>query len=89
MSFAESFEDTKLMSRGWYDGDRFTLSDDAVAGKYALQYGFAKGKLPPSDSSGLRHLFEPSEIVFLRFHLKLPRTGRGRTSPMVRTCSTS
>ncbi len=32
LSFAEGFEDTKLTRRGWYDGDRFTLSDDAVAG---------------------------------------------------------
>ena len=23
--FAESFEDTRLTSRGWYDGDRFVL----------------------------------------------------------------
>jgi hypothetical protein len=41
--FAEGFDDTRLTSRGWYDGDRFVLSDDAVAGKHAIQYHFAKG----------------------------------------------
>ena len=69
--FAEGFEDTRLMSRGWYDGDRFVLSDDAVAGKHAIQYHFAKGKLTPSDSSGIRHSIEPTEVVYLRFYLKL------------------
>jgi hypothetical protein len=68
--FAEGFEDTKLASRGWYDGDRFVLSDDAVSGKHAIQYHFPKGKLTPSDSSGIRHLFEPTEFVYLRFSLK-------------------
>lgn len=71
LSFAESFEDTKLTSRGWYDGDRFTLSDDAAAGRHALNYHFTKRKLTPSDSSGARHPFEPTEVVHVRFYLKL------------------
>jgi len=69
--FAEGFEDTKLASRGWYDGDRFTLNDDAVAGLHSISYQFAKGKLTPSDSSGVRHSVEPTEVVYLRFYLKL------------------
>jgi hypothetical protein len=69
--FTEGFEDTRLASRGWYDGDRFVLSDDAAVGKHAIQYGFVKGKVTPSDSVGVRHLFEPTEVVYLRFHLKL------------------
>ena len=38
--FAEGFEDTRLTSRGWYDGDRFVLSDDAVAGRHSISYHF-------------------------------------------------
>ena len=53
--FAEGFEDTKLASRGWYDGDRFVLSDDAVTGKHAIQYRFAR-EADPADSAGVRHL---------------------------------
>ncbi len=68
---AEGFEDSRLTSRGWYDGDRFVLSDDAVAGKHAIQYHFANGKLTPSDSLGVRHSIEPTEIVYLRFYLML------------------
>ncbi len=69
--FAEGFEDTRLASRGWYDGDRFTLGDDAAEGRHSIRYHFPKGKLIPSDSSGVRHLFEPTEVVYLRFSLKL------------------
>lgn len=69
--FAEGFEDTRLADRGWYDGDRFTLGDDAAVGKHAVRYHFPKGKLNPSGSSGVRHLFEPTEALYLRFYLKL------------------
>jgi hypothetical protein len=61
--FAEGFEDTMLTSRGWYDGDHFVRSDDAVAGRHSISYHFAKGKLTPSDSAGVRHSIEPTEIV--------------------------
>lgn len=69
--FTEGFEDTKLTERGWYDGNRFVLSDDAVGGKHGLHYQFPKGRLTPSDSSGVRLLIEPTEVVYLRFHQKL------------------
>ncbi len=69
--FAEGFENTRLTSRGWYNGDRFALFDDAVAGRRSLSYHFGKGKLTPSDSSGIRHSIELTNVVYLRFYLKL------------------
>jgi len=68
---AEGFEDKKLASRGWYDGDRFVLSDDAVAGRHSISYHFPKGKLTPSDTSGVRRSFAPTDVISLRFHFKL------------------
>jgi hypothetical protein len=68
---SEGFEDTRLASRGWYDGNRFVLSNDAMAGNHSIQYRFEKGKLIPSDSSGVRRLFDPTETVYLGFCLKL------------------
>src|SRR5690348_5516614 len=67
---SEGFEDTMLSGRGCYDGDRFALGDDAAVGKHAIRYHFPSGKLNPSDSSGVRHLLEPTEAVYLRFYLK-------------------
>lgn len=71
LEFSESFEDANLKSRGWYDGGRVTLSDQAVAGEHAIQYHFTTGKLTPSDSQGTRHPIAPTDEVYLRFYLKL------------------
>ena len=70
--FSEGFEDPDLTGRGWYDGRQFTLSDEhAAAGKRSIQYHFPEGRITPDDSSGVRHLIEPTEVVYLRFSLKL------------------
>lgn len=71
--FREGFEDANLKARGWYDGnDRFTLDDDdAAVGRRSIRYHFPKGRIVPSDSSGVRRAIEPTEVVYLRFHLKL------------------
>lgn len=71
LPFSEGFEDAKLGERGWYDGSRFTLVGDAAAGKSAIGYRFDEGKLIPSDSTGARLLIEPTEVVYLKFSLKL------------------
>lgn len=73
LSFAEGFEDANLTERGWYDGDRFVLSDESVAGNHAIRYHFPKGKLIPSESSGARRAIEPTEVVHLQFHMKLSK----------------
>jgi hypothetical protein len=79
--FSESFEDDALAKRGWYDGGKFRISaDDPYAGKGAIEYHWAAGGTTPDTSTGARHLFEPSETVFLRFHIRLSKgwgwTGR-------------
>ncbi|MFO0908107.1 MAG: hypothetical protein U0794_07075 [Isosphaeraceae bacterium] len=67
----ESFEDTKLVGRGWYDGNRVVLGDGVDSGTRAIQYSFEQGRLVPADSSGFRHSIPPTEVVYLRFYLKL------------------
>lgn len=78
--FSEGFEDTHLSRRGWYDGTRFVLADDAVAGARSIQFDFAQGKLLPSEGNGARHPVEPTDVVYLRFYQKVSRgwswTGR-------------
>lgn len=70
--FSERFEDAKLLSRGWYDGKSFTLVEDRPgSGNQSIQYHFTKGKLTPVDSSGVRRSIEPTDVVHLRFSIKL------------------
>jgi hypothetical protein len=79
--FREGFEDGNLTKRGWYDGDRFTISDrDPFAGKGCIEFAWKEKTSTPQGSSGMRRLFEPSESVYLSFHIRLSKdfgwTGR-------------
>jgi hypothetical protein len=79
--FSETFEDARLTARGWYDGDRFTISRERPhSGSGSIEYAWTAGGVTPSNSSGVRRLFEPSDTVYLRFHMRLSRgwkwTGR-------------
>lgn len=70
--FSERFDDSRLLQRGWYDGDKFTISDQQpFAGTGCLEYRWKAGTTTPASSSGIRHLFEPTEVVYLRCHLRL------------------
>lgn len=80
--FSEAFEDARLLQRGWYDGSKFTISDqEPLAGKGCIEYRWNAGTTTPASSSGIRHLFEPTEVVYLRVYIRLSKgwgwTGRG------------
>jgi hypothetical protein len=72
--FRESFDDPRLLQRGWYDGDRFTISAaHPYVGKGCIEYGWKAGATNPATSSGIRHLFEATDTVALRVYIKLSR----------------
>lgn len=72
--FRESFDDPQLLKRGWYDGERFTISDNRpYAGQGCIEYAWTAGATKPASSSGVRHLFEPTGTVSLRCYIKLSR----------------
>ena len=79
--FSESFDDDQLGKRGWYDGEKFKIAaQEPFAGKGCIEYHWAQGGSTPDSSQGMRHLFAPSETVFLRCYIKLSKgwgwTGR-------------
>jgi hypothetical protein len=70
--FSESFEDTRLLQRGWYDGSSFKISrTQPYAGRGSIEYGWKARTTNPATSSGIRHLFTASDTVYLRLYLKL------------------
>ncbi|MEW6305997.1 MAG: hypothetical protein AB1705_21180 [Verrucomicrobiota bacterium] len=79
--FSESFEDSDLWQRGWYDGGKFTIAGTPFAGKGCLEFAWKAGGTTPASSTGVRRLFEPSDTVYLRCHIRLSKgwgwTGRG------------
>lgn len=72
--FSEAFEDPQLLKRTWYDGDKFAISKtQPFAGQGCIEYTWKAKTTNPSSSSGIRHLFEPSDTVFLRCYLRLSK----------------
>ena len=72
--FTESFENSRLLERGWYDGSKFTIaSNEPFAGQGCIEYTWKSGGTTPANSSGIRHLFEPTETVALRCYIRLSK----------------
>ena len=71
--FSESFDDADLTKREWYDGNAFRIVGDTWAGRGCIEYEWLDADSKVSGSSGVRHLFEPTDEVWLRFHLKLAK----------------
>lgn len=72
--FTESFDDAQLLKRQWYDGDKFTIADkDTQAGKGCIEYAWKANATTPDNTSGLRRLFEPTESIYVRFHMRLSK----------------
>lgn len=76
----ESFEDAKLESRGWYDVTKVRLADGVVVGGKCIEYEWTSPREGVKGSAPARHLFEPTDEIYVRFYLKLSKgfgwTGR-------------
>ena len=78
--FSESFDNGELRQRGWYDGEKFQISTDKpYSGGGCIEYAWKSKNGSPS-SPTIRHLFPPTESVYLRFYIRLSKgwgwTGR-------------
>lgn len=73
--FQEDFEDTNFGARGWYDlpsgGITSLSSSDHIAGSaHSMQVSFAQGGTSPSPRTNGRHLFTPTDAVYVRYWVK-------------------
>lgn len=78
--FREGFDDARLGERGWYDGSKVDIrAERPQAGAGCIAYEWKSASAPPS-SQTIRHLLEPADAVYLRFHIRLSKgwgwTGR-------------
>ncbi|HUQ71722.1 MAG TPA: hypothetical protein VM165_19490, partial [Planctomycetaceae bacterium] len=70
--FTESFDDAKLLERGWYDGTKFAIdTTKPFVGTGCIEYAWQTNGTTPSSSSGMRRLFTPSDTVSLKAHVRL------------------
>ncbi len=71
--FSESFDDARLAQRAWYDGGPFRIVAGARAGNGCIEYEWSDHSNKAQGSTAVRHLFEPTDEIFLRFYLKLSK----------------
>lgn len=72
--FDEAFDDSRLQNRGWYDGEKFAISSTKpYAGKGCIEYYWKADTTNPESSSGIRHLFAPTDTVYLRCYIRLSK----------------
>lgn len=71
--FVEKFDDKQLESRGWYDGTACRISSNSQEGRGCIEYEWKKGVQGVQGSSPQRHLFKPSDEVYIRFYLRLSK----------------
>lgn len=79
--FEETFEDSNLAARGWYDlAAPVVTSEESHAGLSSLEMHFNLGSLITIGGS-LRHLFTPTDRVYVRFWVKYSTNwvGSGQT----------
>ena len=69
--FNENFDDAEITTRDWYDGTGIRIAGDSKAGKGCIEYEWKGPDSKVSGSSSVRHLFEPTDRVGIRFYLKL------------------
>lgn len=75
--FTENFDDERLHERGWYDGRTFKISArEPYAGAGCIEYHWKRGSSVPDTSSAVRRLFEPTDTVYLKFHIRFSKGWR-------------
>jgi len=69
--FQEAFEDTSFPSRGWYDGTGATLSTaEFYGGARSYECHFPVGGMICAGGTPSRHLFTPTDSVYVSFYIK-------------------
>ena len=67
----ESFDDSYLDQRGWYDGgtENATVVMGSERQRHALEVQFRKGSTKPQGGP-LRHMFTETEVLYFRYQIK-------------------
>jgi len=70
--FEETFEDTNLAGRGWYDNTSpiLTTTEGFSGSARSLEFRFAPGATAPVNGGAMRKKFAASDSVYLRYYVK-------------------
>lgn len=69
--FTEDFEDSDFAGRDWYDNTSFIITTSKpFSGTSCAEFHFKKGATTPQSRGSIRHLFDESASVYIRFRIK-------------------
>ncbi|MDZ4288245.1 MAG: hypothetical protein U0984_09810 [Prosthecobacter sp.] len=71
--FEESFDDNRLAERGWYDSTQIRIAQGAKTGTGCIEYEWTGEGTTVGGSSAMRHGFEPTAEIYIRYYLKLSK----------------
>lgn len=79
----ETFDDTSLSSRGWYDSTNQTISKtERIPGSGgSLHYLFKAGATTPTSGGAMRRIFAESDSVYLSYYVKYSSNWVGSGKP--------
>jgi glucose/arabinose dehydrogenase len=70
--FSGNFDDAAVDQRGWYDGKDVRIVPGGRNGN-CIEYEWKDAEGPVTGSSAKRHLFEPTDEIFIRYYLRLSK----------------
>lgn len=70
--FQESFSDEAVSKRGWYDERAVRIHPVGQSGS-CIEYEWTGPDASVSGSAAMRHGFEPTEEIFIRYYLRLSK----------------
>jgi Bacterial Ig domain/Purple acid Phosphatase, N-terminal domain len=81
--FQESFDNSNVASRGWYDNTAVLLSatEHVANSTSSIQYTFPQGAMTPTAGSALRRKFTPTDSVYLGYWVKYSTNWVGSQRP--------
>ncbi len=81
--FHESFDDESYTQRGWYDNNKLVISssEHIKSSTASVEFHFLKGARTATSGGGIRHLFSPSNEVYLSYWIKYSLNWTGSNKP--------
>jgi hypothetical protein len=79
----ESFDDTNLASRGWYDFGNVQLStsEHADGSTSSIEYHFPQGASTPASGRVLRRKIPETDSIYIRYYVKYSSNWEGSNRP--------
>ena len=81
--FKESFEDSQLTNRGWYDNTNrsYSTKEHISGSQRSMEIHFDFQARLPTSGLGMRRLFTPTDSIYVSYYVKYSKNWEGSNRP--------